>query len=137
MSSTTRRKLIRSMLTGGGALVVGRNLPESWTRPVVDAVVLPAHAQLSCCDVSGYYCADGNFGYFEMTVDAQGGVSVLWNPPGPDTPNENATTTVSCPDLSFDVPIGQTTMTGTFTCGGQLSGVLNGLPYTTNPAVCV
>jgi hypothetical protein len=40
-----RRHVLRVALGGGalGALV----LPESWTRPVVKSVVVPAHAQAS------------------------------------------------------------------------------------------
>jgi hypothetical protein len=136
-SSDSRRKLLKSIAAGSGAVIAGKSLPENWAKPVVDSVMLPAHAQTSCCDISGQYCADGNYGYFEMDVTAQGGVSILWNPPGPDTPNESAITTVTCPDYSFNVPIGQTTMSGTISCTGQVTGILDGLPYTTNPAVCV
>ena len=46
-SSESRRKLIKSIVTGSGAIIAGKSLPESWSRPVVDAVVLPAHAQTS------------------------------------------------------------------------------------------
>ncbi|MFW2440978.1 MAG: hypothetical protein ACN4GR_16600 [Arenicellales bacterium] len=46
-SSESRRRLLKSISTGGGAIVVGKSLPESWSRPVVDSVMLPAHAQAS------------------------------------------------------------------------------------------
>ena len=46
-SSESRRKLLKSIATGGGAIVAGKSLPESWSRPVVDSVMLPAHAQAS------------------------------------------------------------------------------------------
>jgi hypothetical protein len=43
----TRRKLFKAVL-GGGALFAGAAaLPERWIKPMVQAVVVPAHAQLS------------------------------------------------------------------------------------------
>lgn len=47
MSDSSRRKLLKSIAAGSGAIVAGKNLPESWSRPVVDSVMLPAHAQTS------------------------------------------------------------------------------------------
>ena len=47
MSDTSRRKLLKSIAAGSGAIVAGKSLPESWSRPVVDSVMLPAHAQTS------------------------------------------------------------------------------------------
>jgi len=47
MSNENRRKLLKSIAAGSGAVIVGKNLPDSWSRPVVDAVMLPAHAQTS------------------------------------------------------------------------------------------
>jgi hypothetical protein len=44
-SSEGRRKLLKSIAAGSGAVIAGKNLPENWMRPVVDSVVLPAHAQ--------------------------------------------------------------------------------------------
>ena len=48
-SSESRRKLLKSIAAGSGAIVAGKTLPESWSRPVVDSVLLPAHAQTSAC----------------------------------------------------------------------------------------
>lgn len=47
MSDTSRRKLLKSIAAGSGAIVAGKSLPESWSRPLVDSVILPAHAQTS------------------------------------------------------------------------------------------
>ena len=47
MSDKSRRKLLKSIAAGSGAIVTGKSLPESWSRPVVDAVMLPVHAQTS------------------------------------------------------------------------------------------
>ena len=46
-SIESRRKLLKSIAAGSGAVIAGKNLPENWARPVVDSVMLPAHAQTS------------------------------------------------------------------------------------------
>ena len=46
-SSESRRKLLKSIAAGSGVIVAGKSLPESWSRPVVDSVILPTHAQTS------------------------------------------------------------------------------------------
>ena len=43
-----RRKLLTALTVGGVAATNLKVLPEKWTRPVVEAVVLPAHAGTSC-----------------------------------------------------------------------------------------
>lgn len=46
-TARSRRRLIK-VLAGTGSVVLGAKfLPEKWAKPVVDSVVLPAHAQLS------------------------------------------------------------------------------------------
>ena len=42
-----RRKALKKILAGTGAVTVAAAAPEKWTTPVVDSVVLPAHAQTS------------------------------------------------------------------------------------------
>ncbi len=43
---TARRKVLKKLLVGGGAAVAAsQTLPTKWTKPVVDSVILPAHAQ--------------------------------------------------------------------------------------------
>ena len=46
-SSESRRKLLKSIAAGSGAIVAAKSLPESWSKPVVDSVMLPVHAQTS------------------------------------------------------------------------------------------
>ena len=57
-SSESRRKLLKSIAAGTGAVVAGKSLPEIWTKPVVDSVLLPAHAQTSQV-LAGFYSASG------------------------------------------------------------------------------
>lgn len=46
-SIESRRNLIKSIAVGSGAIITGNSVPESWSRPVVNSVLLPAHAQTS------------------------------------------------------------------------------------------
>jgi hypothetical protein len=46
----SRRKLLKSIAIGGGAIAVAKTLPESWTKPVIDSVILPAHGVASVAD---------------------------------------------------------------------------------------
>ena len=46
-ASKGRRKLLKALL-GAGAVVTGSNiLPDKWAKPVIDTVILPAHAGFS------------------------------------------------------------------------------------------
>jgi hypothetical protein len=51
--SPARRRLIKALAGVGAATVAARQLPEQWTRPLVNHVLLPAHARLST--VTGVY----------------------------------------------------------------------------------
>lgn len=73
MSDKSRRKLLKSIAAGSGAVIAGKNLPENWTKPVVDSVMLPAHAQTSQCA----------FGITETTT---GIIPYSSTPPGPNVP---------------------------------------------------
>ena len=78
-----RRKLLKSIAAGSGAVIAGKSLPESWSKPVVDSVILPVHAQTSPCTpclVAATYCAgSGNGtggGSIDIAVSINGTVSV-------------------------------------------------------------
>ena len=43
-SKDDRRKIVKSLAVGTGAVITGKALPETWSKPLVDAVMLPAHA---------------------------------------------------------------------------------------------
>ena len=76
-SSVKRRKILKSIATGSGAIIAGQSLPDNWAKPVVNAVMLPAHASTTDdtgsqppgitttsapaptpppCDIVGEYC---------------------------------------------------------------------------------
>jgi hypothetical protein len=78
MSNNPRRKLLKSIAVGSSVFVTGKSLPNSWKRPVVDSVILPAHAQTSvpcsappgCFDFNGdaFYWPGGGQGPFNVAV---------------------------------------------------------------------
>jgi len=43
--SQKRRKVLLSMVAGGSGLAA---LPQRWSRPLIDSVIIPAHAQTTC-----------------------------------------------------------------------------------------
>ncbi len=47
VSDTGRRKAIKKIAIGVGALASIHALPEQWTRPIVDQIAMPAHAATS------------------------------------------------------------------------------------------
>lgn len=57
-SNISKRKLIKSIAVGSGAIVAGKSLPESWSKPIVDSVMLPAHAQTSTPTTTPAPCDD-------------------------------------------------------------------------------
>ena len=42
-----RRRLLKALAGAGGVYTTAKIVPETWTKPVVDALSLPAHAQTS------------------------------------------------------------------------------------------
>ena len=51
-TSGARRKLLKSLGTAGGVVATSGMLPGQWTKPVVESVLLPAHAQTTQSDVA-------------------------------------------------------------------------------------
>ena len=49
-SNDSRRKLLKSLAAGSGAVLAGKSLPDSWNKPVVNSLVLPVHAQMTTED---------------------------------------------------------------------------------------
>ena len=47
-----RRKVLQKILIGGGIAAGSAMLPDKWTKPVVDAIIAPAHAATSTTGTS-------------------------------------------------------------------------------------
>jgi hypothetical protein len=62
--SLHRRDLLKALAASGGALAAAAFLPARWFKPVVEAGVLPAHAQSSVCAtlqfVDEFRCGQSN-----------------------------------------------------------------------------
>lgn len=50
---TSRRRLLKAVLGTGAAATAAQFLPASWTRPAVEAVMVPAHAQATAAAFGG------------------------------------------------------------------------------------
>ena len=46
-SGSGKTVLLKVLLGAGAVTTGGKMLPEKWTRPVIDTVILPAHARIS------------------------------------------------------------------------------------------
>ncbi|MGB5706480.1 MAG: hypothetical protein WBM41_06580 [Arenicellales bacterium] len=68
-----RRKILRTLVVGGGALTAAKVTPEQWTKPVVEAVVLPSHATTSV--IGRTLNPFGNFSSGPVMVDAVNPIS--------------------------------------------------------------
>jgi hypothetical protein len=73
----SRRKLLKSIAIGGGAIAVAKTLPESWTKPVIDSVMLPAHGQASITTYFGLSVGGTGFGGLSPPDDGIHGCIVV------------------------------------------------------------
>jgi len=94
-SNDSRRKLLKSLAVGSGAVVAGKSLPESWSKPVINSIVLPAHAALTddgsgssgdgvtttpeACVIAGTFCYTHSQFTLEITVAADGKVDITYD----------------------------------------------------------
>ena len=79
-SSESRRKLLKSVAAGSGAIVAGKSLPESWSRPVVDSVMLPAHAQTSpSSPPSPLSCTPSSVSTTAVSDDSQDDIYIIFD----------------------------------------------------------
>ncbi len=46
-NTVSRRRLLKALAVSGSALAGVKVLPDAWVKPVVESVVVPAHAQAS------------------------------------------------------------------------------------------
>ena len=59
--SSARRNILKSIALGGGVVATAASLPKEWTKPVLDQVLLPAHAQMSS-PTQGTYATTASLG---------------------------------------------------------------------------
>ncbi len=127
-SRHSRRNLLKSIAAGSGAIAAGKNLPDSWARPVVDAVLLPAHAQTSCTTAfAGTYTGNAT-----ATVNFCDGTNGARTPPVTVIIGANCSVSVSYTGIrpftgtgsivgnTFSVPVSRTEL-----CGGGPGSAAN------------
>jgi hypothetical protein len=68
VSDQSRRKVLKSIARGGGAVAAAKALPERWLKPVVESVLLPAHAQTSGCASGITASSSGSVNSFSRIV---------------------------------------------------------------------
>lgn len=78
--SAPRRGALKRLVAGGAAVGVLAAIPSKWSRPVVEAVFLPAHAQTSS-EADGDFFPEPDDPPIEV-LEAGGDVSSLSTPPG-------------------------------------------------------
>ncbi len=84
ITTACRRILLKSIVSGFGAVVAGKSLPKSWSKPVVDSVMLPAHAETTggsvkvLVETPTWYSDDFTFGGIQaQTLLLEDALSVL------------------------------------------------------------
>ncbi len=75
LESRSRRRLLHAISTGGAAVAAHKILPEKWTKPIIDSVILPAHAQPSIGRANGIF-----------TNQPAPGMAAVERPSAPGTP---------------------------------------------------
>jgi len=131
---TSRRKLLKATAAGGGVAIGLNRLPDEWGKPVIDTVVLPAHAVTSVgglsdpCGseiiptgrttwnvrVTGFVQGEGDLANIEIVINGQHGSES-------DQANTNTNS-----NGSYSAIIGE------FSCAGG-SGTVNVTVTSTDP----
>lgn len=116
----TRRKLITTTGAACGTALGANSLPEQWLKPIVNSIILPAHAQTSVgCEVSclspATYCSSGDSDAIRLTVSEDGTIQV-------QTLDGMASALIDiCDGGSLSVDIGANTFSAIIPCGETAS----------------
>jgi len=81
--NTTRRRVLKTLAAGAGAAVWHSSLPQTWVKPIIESVTLPAHAQtsapLTLSNIEGtafsLRLVEGHSATGSITVSATGSLS--------------------------------------------------------------
>lgn len=99
-SGVERRRTALKTLSGGSVLAAGGLLPSEWARPVIQTVLLPAHAQTTLIDAT--------------TTPIPG-----------TTPDEAPTTTAGCECTALTITSASATKTGQSSATASASGTVS------------
>ncbi len=116
----TRRKLITTTGVACGTALGANSLPEQWLKPIVNSVILPAHAQTSVgCDLSclspATYCSSSSSSAIRLTVSEDGAIQV-------QTSGGTASAQIDiCEGGGLSVTIGANVLSAMIPCGETAS----------------
>ncbi len=158
---SSRRAALKKMLVGTGAVAGAVALPGKWTQPLVDKVLVPAHAQtsptttqppattttttttLEPCEIAGTYCwgYDPEEFYMTITVGADGSVQI--DAPGWSLGIDNVPIRGGDFSITMINPERDVTVTGSVVCNSDsISGTVEFIfkqvtvPYTATATLC-
>lgn len=154
---SNRRKAVKKLVAGAGALAAYHVMPTDWSKPLIEQVFLPAHAQtsgVSLHDPCRVEIVSGTQVSPPVVVRVTGEVmpgipglvaQIVATPVGAGSPQTATTTTdsngdfaadFSFPDIGITYVSATTTVTGangSATCGQDVPGVPTTTPFPTRP----
>ncbi len=154
-SNDSRRKLLKSIAAGSGAVVAGKSLPESWSKPVINSIVLPSHAALTdggdasttpeatttpeCCLVVGTYCFSNFYEGDDLIIYVAASGKITFDIDGVS----EFGTTILCTGEDFSAANGGYTVKGHIGCNAtSIIGTISvtdgppNIPYEAKPENC-
>ena len=71
--SESRRRILKTIALGGGAISSTKLIPDTWTKPVVNTIGIPAHALTTPAEGTGVFRTNGSIevGALDQAVDEQ------------------------------------------------------------------
>ncbi len=122
-----RRELLKAMAATSGAVLAASMLPGQWTKPIIDAGVLPAHALVSGTSLTIAIADSANF---DLKVEGPNGTKVVTDPEYTEKgPNNAGTYKVYVKRVSNDTSARSTVSIKISDISGQVDILVpNGLP---------
>ena len=128
-----RRKALLTVALGGSAIATA---PQKWTTPIINSVVLPAHAQTSTCSGTETEPVNEPILITVTATEINGPVVVSWDGITTTFAGEETTALSStCIDGSVSEQV--VTFNGTIdSANNQITGELNTIQYCGDVVVC-
>lgn len=133
MPNPTRRDFLKTASAITSLMVTAKALPETWTRPVINSVLLPAHAQLSTITSPASYSIQ--CGVLNLTNSGGGNYIVSFTYTPVDSSgaldNQLVNTVYTVTDQNNTVLFGPNTLTNTrfAVVAGPAVGVMNPIGF--------
>ena len=116
----SRRTLLKHLVAAGGAAIgAAATLPDTWVKPVVDAVIVPLHAQTSPGIINPVTLAGNRSGSWNDTVQGTSGTAAMTVTVDASAGTFAISLDLNGPVLASADPAPQP-FTGTFTAAGGI-----------------